>query len=137
MPSVVFLIIAIVAVGLLMLVAMALTSKQHSFDKEEYQTRWLRVENGLDRNNPKSYIVAVIDGDKLLDKALIEMGLSGKTMGERLKKVMGKLERPSAVWDAHRLRNGLAHRDDMNISYEQAKHALGAFKQALKDLGAI
>lgn len=137
MPSVVFLIIAIIAVGLLMLVAMMLTSRQHSFNKEEYQTRWLKVENGLDRNNPHSYTVAVMNGDKLLDKALIEMGLSGKTMGERLKKVMAKLERPSAVWDAHRLRNGLAHNTDVEISYEQAKHALGAFKQALKDLGAI
>lgn len=137
MPSVVFLIIAIIAVGLLMLVAMILTSKQHSFNKEEYQTRWLKIENGLDRNNPKSYIVAVMDGDKLLDRALQEMGLSGKTMGERLKKVMAKLERPSAVWDAHRLRNGLAHNSDFEINYEQARHALGAFKQALKDLGAI
>lgn len=137
MPSVVFLIIAIVAVGLLMLVAMMLTSKQHSFNKEEYQTRWLRVENGLDRNNPKSYVVAVMDADKVLDKALTEMGLSGKTMGEKLKKVMGKFERPSATWEAHRLRNRLAHQEDVEISYEQAKHALGAFKQALKDLGAI
>lgn len=137
-PSLVFLVIAIVAVGLLMLVAVALTGKRsHTFNVEEYQTRWLKVENGLVRDDPRSYSLSVIQADKLLDKALNEMGLPGKTMGERLKRVSDRFEKPNAVWSAHRIRNQIAHEHDFDVDYAQASRALAAFKQALKDLGAI
>lgn len=138
LPSLVFLVIAIIAVGLLMLVAIALTGKRsHTFDVEEYQTRWLKVENGLVRGDPRSYSLSVIEADKLLDKALNEMGLPGKTMGERLKRVTDKFEKPNAVWSAHKLRNQIAHEHGFDVDYAQASRALAAFKQALKDLGAI
>ncbi len=137
-PSLIFLVIAIIAVGLLMLVAMALTGKRHhTFDVEAYQTRWLKVENSLSKDDPGSFALAVIEGDKLLDKALNEMGLPGKTMGERLKRVTDKFEKPNAVWSAHRLRNQIAHEHGFELDYARAHRALVAFKQALKDLGAI
>lgn len=136
--SLVFLVIAIVAVGVLALIAMTLTGKHsHTFDIEEYQTRWLKIENGLIRDNPASYATAVINADKLLDRALNEMGLPGKTMGERLKRVTERFESPNAVWSAHKLRNQIAHEDDFQVGYSQANRALAAFRQALKDLGAI
>lgn len=136
--SFIFLVIAIVAVGILVLLAMTLTGKHsHTFDVEAYQTRWLKIENGLDREDPRSYSLAVIEADKLLDRALNEAGTPGKTMGERLKKVTSRFEKPNAVWAAHRLRNQIAHENDFEIDYGQANRALAAFRQALKDLGAI
>lgn len=138
MPSVIFLAIAIVAVGILILVAIALGGKRsYSFDTEEYQTRWLRIENSLVKNDPRTYSMAVIEGDKLLDKALNEMGTPGKTMAERMKKVNSRFEKPNAVWSAHKLRNQIAHEHDFEVEYGQASRALTAFRQALKDLGAI
>lgn len=136
--SAVFLVIAIVAVGLLMLVAMTLTGKRsHTFNVEEYQTKWLQIENGLVRDDPRTYSMAVLNADKLLDKALSEMGVSGKTMGERMKKASDRFENPNAVWGAHKLRNQIAHENDFDIDYGQASRALAGFKQALKNLGAI
>lgn len=140
MPSspIIFLVIAIVAVGVLALLAMTLTGRHsHTFDVEEYQTRWLKVENSLVRDDPRTYSMAVISADKLLDKALNELSLPGKTMGERLKRVADRFEKPNAVWSAHHLRNQIAHADDFEVEYGQASRALAAFKQALKDLGAI
>lgn len=136
--SLIFLIIAIIAVGILVLVAISLTNKHaYSFDVEEYQTRWLKIENSLDRHNPQSFQLAVLNADKLLDKALNEMGIPGKTMGDRLKKVGDQFSRRNAVWGAHILRNKLAHEDSFEIDYDQASRALAAFRQGLKDLGAI
>ena len=140
MPSspIIFLVIAIVAVGILALLAMTLTGRHsHAFDVEEYQTRWLKIENSLVRDDPRSYSMAVINADKLLDKALNELSLPGKTMAERMKRVNDRFEQPNAVWSAHKLRNQIAHADDFEVEYSQANRALAAFKQALKDLGAI
>ena len=136
--SIIFLLIAIAIVGILVFVAISITSKKrYSFDKEEYQTAWLRIENGLDKNNKATYPATIIEADKLLDKALTEMGAPGKTMGERLKKSGGRFSQLNAVWYAHKLRNQIAHEHGFTVEYTQARHALNSFKQALKDLEAI
>lgn len=136
--GVVTFIIAIVIVGVFLIVAMMLTKKRaHKFDVEEYQTRFLKIENCLNKNNPATFAMTIISGDKLLDKALMEAGVPGKTMGERLKKSGDKFSDANAVWRAHKLRNMIAHEDDMDLSFKQAAGALAIYKQALKDLGAI
>ena len=130
---------AIVIVGLLILVSISLTKKRgHTFDKEDYQVDFLRIENSLDRSNEASYAMAIVEGDKLLDRALCEMGVQGRTMGYRLKKI-GKEEfsQLNSVWHAHELRNQIAHESGFHPEYRQAEHALAIYKQALKDLGAI
>ena len=136
--SIIFLLIAIVIVGIMVFIAISITSKRrYSFDKEDYQTDWLKIENSLDKDNKQSYNSAVIDADKLLDKALNEMGLPGKTMGERMKRAGGYFSQANSVWYAHKIRNQIAHEHGFSVDYNQAKHALASFKQALKDLGAI
>lgn len=136
--GVVTFIIAIVIVGVFLVVAMMLTKKRaHKFDVEEYQTRFLKIENRLNKDNSATFAMTIISGDKLLDKALIEAGVPGKTMGERLKRAGDKFTDINAVWRAHKLRNMIAHEDDMDLSYKQAAAALAIYKQALKDLGAI
>lgn len=137
-PQMFFLVVAIVAVALLALVAMLLGGKRrHQFDVQAYQTRWLKIENGLERSDPRSYNYSILEADKLLDKALNEMGLPGQSMGERLKKLGDRLPNLNRVWYAHKLRNQIVHEDDFRVNYEQARQALNIFKQALKDLGAI
>ena len=131
-------IFAIIIVAIFVFVAISLTGKHgHRFNVEDYQVRFLAIENKLIKDNAASFTVAVIGGDKLLDKALIEMGAPGKTMGERLKRVGDKFTDVNAVWRAHKLRNALAHESGLEITYRQAVNALAIYKQALKDLGAI
>ncbi|MBR2725070.1 hypothetical protein IKF28_01350 [Candidatus Saccharibacteria bacterium] len=130
--------LAILIVAVLVFLAIVLTGKHgYVFNKEVYQTRFLEIENHLKKDNPASFVTTVIDSDKLLDKALMEMGISGKTMGDRLKKCEGRFSNINAVWRAHKLRNAIAHESDLEISYKQAFNALAIYKQALKDLGAI
>lgn len=131
-------IIAVVIVGVMILVAMFLTKKRaYHFNKEKYQARFLSIENHLVKTNSATFMKTVIDGDKLLDKAMVEMGIPGKTMGDRLKHSKDKFSDINAVWKAHKLRNALAHEDDLEITYRQAQVALMIYKQALKDIGAI
>lgn len=136
--GVVSFVIAVIVVAAFVLVAMTLTKKRaHHFNREEYQTRFLQIENRLSEENPATFVLTVINGDKLLDKAMVEAGIPGKTMGERLKRSGDKFTDINAVWRAHKLRNVIAHEDDMEVTYRQAASALAIYKQALKDLGAI
>ena len=137
--SIIPMLISLLIVGALVFVAVLLTNhKAYSFDKMEYQTDLLRIENSLRRENPNSYTTSVIDADKLLDKALCEMGVQGKTMGERLKRVgKEKFSQLNSVWRVHKLRNQLVHESGFHLEYAQAARALKTYRQALKDLGAI
>lgn len=136
--GVVTFIIAIIIVAILIFVAIGLTGKRtHKFNIQDYQVRFLRIENKLNKDNPATFPLAVIEGDKLLDKAMIEMGIPGKTMGDRLKRAGEKFTDTNAVWRAHKLRNVIAHEEDFDLSYRQASSAVAIYKQALKDLGAI
>lgn len=131
-------IFAILIVGVLVFVAILLSGRRtHHFNVEQYQARMLAIENKLQKDNPATYALSIINADKLLDKALTEMGVPGKTMGERLKKIPSKFTDINGVWRAHKLRNALAHEADFEVSWRQASNAIVIYKQALKDLGAL
>lgn len=131
-------IVAVLIVGVLIFLAILLTGKRgYTFNKQAYQAKFLEIENKFKQDNPASYVTTVIAGDKLLDKAMMEMGVPGKTMGDRLKRCGDKFTDVNAVWRAHKLRNAIAHETDIEVSYKRAYNALQIYKQALKDIGAI
>ncbi|MBQ6130112.1 hypothetical protein IJI72_00205 [Candidatus Saccharibacteria bacterium] len=130
---------SITVVGVLVFVSIVLTSKKrYTFDKMEYQTDFLAIENALEKSNRATYNLSIVEADKLLDKALLEMGIPGKTMGERLKRCgREKFSRLESVWRVHKLRNQIAHEPRFSVEYADARRALTIYRQALKDLGAI
>ena len=136
--GVVTFILAVLIVAVFVFVAILLTGKRgYHFNVQNYQAHFLAIENKLKQENPASYVTTIIEGDKLLDKAMVEMGIPGKTMGDRLKKAGDKFSNLNAVWRAHKLRNAIAHETGFEVSFRQATNALVVYKQALKDLGAI
>ena len=136
--GVVTFIIAILIVAVLIFVAILLTGKRgYHFIVTQYQSKFLASENKLSADNAATYSTTIIEADKLLDKAMIEMGVVGKTMGDRLKRIGSRFSNLNAVWRAHKLRNAIAHESDIEVTFKQASNALQIYKQALKDLGAI
>jgi len=134
----IFFVIAIVIVGAMVYIAVAMTRKSSvALDKEAYQTDFLKIENTLSRENELSFNAVVVDADKLLDRALLELKTPGKNMGDRLRAGKDKFSQLNAVWYAHKLRNQIAHEHRFQLDYKQARHALTTYRQALKDLGAI
>ena len=134
----VFFAVAILICAILLFIVINMT-KPHKvhLDKEKFQTNWLKIENSLEKTNPASWHLALINADKLVDTALRELYIPGQTMGERLKNAKGKLSSPNSIWHAHKLRNVIAHEADAEINFDQTRRAMGSFKQALKDLGAL
>lgn len=108
-----------------------------ALDVDRYRTSWLAIERQLIKGEEPSYQLAILNADKLLDQALKQKGFEGSTMGERMKSAKTVWSNANNVWTAHKIRNKIAHESDISVSYSQARGSLSAFKQALKDLGAI
>jgi len=135
--SIIILFAFVIVVGALLFAFVTFGKRPQRLDVEKYRTRWLTIEQSLIRDNEASYHLAVMNGDKLVDQALKDLGYSGKTMGDRLKATRGQLSHRDAMWKAHKLRNKIAHEPDVKVKYDHARMALAGFKRALKDLGAI
>ncbi len=131
-----FLVILIIAIGILAFIA-SRSKGRAILDQEKYRSDWLRIEQGVAKDNETSFHLAIINADKLLDRALRERGFSGATMGERMKAAQSVWNNANHVWGAHKIRNQIAHETDVKISYDTTRRSLAAFKQALKDTGAI
>lgn len=135
--------IAIFLIGILLvsgalLAVIALTKKSgRTLNVARYQSQWLTIENELQRDNRATYQLAILHADKLVDAALRDRGIKGNTMGERMKSAQSIWKNPDHIWGAHKVRNRIAHEPDSEVTYEIAARSLVAYKQALKDLGAI
>lgn len=137
-PAMLFILIAILLAAIVGVIFLVFGTKRvPQLDREVYQTRWLEIEHAVDASDSSSWQLSVIRADKLLDKALIERRLRGKTMGERMKSAQTIWKHADHVWSAHKLRNQVAHETDVHLTRDMTMRALSAYKQGLKDLGAI
>lgn len=137
-PATIFFLAAVLIAAVVGVVYLLVMSKQGpALNVQRYQTKWLEIENSVRRDNDASWQLAIMNADKLLDQALRERRFKGQTMGERMKSAQKVWKNANHVWGAHKVRNQLAHEVNADISYDITLRSLSAFKQALKDLGAI
>lgn len=125
--------ICLLAAVLLLLIKFAERSK--ALDSQVYREHWRKIETCLD--DEAKYQLAVIEADKLLDKAFKERGFRGQTMGERLVFASKHLSNKDDVWQAHKLRNRLVHEMGVQLTLKQTRRVLNIFARALKDVGAL
>lgn len=131
-----FLAVALV-IALVLFVYIGLFAKKHtSLDRDYYQRQWAIIGRQISGNQAELH-QAVLEADKLLDRALKERGLKGQTMGDRLKSAKTMLSNNNAVWQAHKMRNRLAHETGVRLTQGEVRGALSGFKSGLTDLGAL
>lgn len=81
---------------------------------------------------------AIIEADTLLDKILEMSGYTGENLGARLKQVeRGDVESLDDLWEAHKVRNRIAHEANFKLTSETAVLTLSRFEKALKELEYI
>lgn len=75
----------------------------------------------------------VLEADKVLDLALTVLGVEG-SMGDKLKTVGPRFSNINAIWQAHKLRNRIAHEPGISITDDEAQRAVKVFKEAVWSL---
>lgn len=106
--------------------------------KSTTRKKWAEIIQRVETGDEKTYSLAMIEADRLLEDILGRMGFGGKNIAERLRSVMpSDLPSVGDVWEAHKLRNRIAHETDFTPAKEETMRALGAYKKALEELKAI
>lgn len=133
----IFLVLILLFAGVILVFVFGKGRSAEGINKEKYHVAWLGIEQQLKRNDDSSFYLTILNADKLLDQALRERGFKGETMGERMKSAKGLWTNANQVWSAHKVRNRIAHETNVRVSFDETRRALAAFKQGLKDVGAI
>lgn len=134
MPIAAGLVIVIVLVGLGLLFVLS-RRPQSRLNHQWYDEQWRAIE-GQFSDGKSGQALAVINADKLVDKAMQQKNFGGTTMGERLKKHPTAFSDVNAIWRAHKLRNRIAH-DQVQVFEAECRTALNTLRQGLRDLGAL
>ena len=110
---------------------------QNNEQLQKIRALWPAVEGHLAQES--TYALAVSEADKLLDSALQATGVAGESMGERLKAAQPNF--PASmyqdIWDAHKLRNHLAHEMGATVGRAEAQQAVRTFRSALQHLTVL
>lgn len=99
------------------------------------QDRWQTLQKHC--ADKKTWHLAVTDADRLLDDVLKRRHYKGKTTGERLVSAQHDFTNNASLWFGHKLYNRITDEKIVKLSKQDTLEALGGFRQALKDLGAL
>lgn len=105
---------------------------------KEYQKiisqKWEQIIQRTQGADERVYRLAVIEADGLIDEILQKSGYQGKDMAERLKTIHpNELKNLDALWEAHKIRNRVAHEPDFYLSVSAAEKVLGIYEAVLKE----
>jgi hypothetical protein len=125
------------SIGVLILLALVIcilvwniTKKRKLSSSAERKIResWLLI------NQISDPVRKVLEADKVLDLALGLLGYPG-SLGEKLKKAGARFSDLQGLWNAHKLRNTVAHEMQAQPSLQEVDRAMRSFERALWDLG--
>lgn len=106
-------------------------------DKGFVHVRWHEIEQQVKRGGPAHLRQSIIQADNLVDYCLKKLGVSGDTLGERLRSGRSRFSDYDGIWRAHKTRNQVVHEADKELLSFEVKQMLAKFERALKDLGAL
>ncbi len=106
--------------------------------RKRARNTWANVERHFFAGDTNDLKIAVMEADTLLDEALRNAGVQGSQLGERLKRIgVSELPNIDDVWQAHKLRNRIAHEADLVLKRDLAERALTIYETALEHLGVL
>ncbi len=96
---------------------------------------WSNIVHRANTGTPENLRWAVMEADALVDHVLKQRGMPGETFADRLNEARFTGSKiVEKVFEAHRLRNELAHTPGFQMSSHQAERALVSFRDFLKEL---
>lgn len=100
--------------------------------------QWERVLNHIESTSESDWRLAVLEADIILDTLLDNMRLPGETMADKLKAVeKSDFTTIDSAWEAHKIRNQIAHEGDYVLSQHEAKRVVGLYQSVFEEFRII
>lgn len=96
--------------------------------------RWESVTKHISSTNMNDWKQAILEADMILDEILSKMGYRGESVGEKLKRVAtGDFKTLHEAWEAHKVRNDIAHTPGFTLTQLEAQQAIQNYKKVFDE----
>ena len=101
--------------------------------------RWQHIQSLIAGDKESEWREAILEADIMLDDALARKGYVGEGVGEKLNAVDSQeLASLQNAWDAHKVRNQIAHQGSMfKLSQELAGRTIAHFETVFRELNEL
>jgi hypothetical protein len=108
-----------------------------TYRKAGRESKLSAIHTHIDSDNPNDWKLAIIEADIILDQTLKERGYAGNSLGERLRSITpSQLASIDDAWDAHRVRNKIAHEGpDFILTKRIAEDTIARYMNVFRDFG--
>jgi hypothetical protein len=107
-----------------------------NISREQARKSWANIQQHFFRGGESDLKVSILEADKLLNEAMRDAGIMGIQLGDRLKKANAQdIPNLNDIWQAHKLRNQIAHESNFKLKRDLAERALNIYEVALTNLG--
>lgn len=104
----------------------------------EGNARWQKIKNLANSANSADWKIAILEADKILDEMTKRMGYEGDSIGDRLKKIEpSDFLTLNDAWEAHKVRNNIAHSPDFELNSRQVRDTLKRYENVFKEFHFI
>lgn len=98
--------------------------------------RWNVVKGYMESDTEELWRIGIIEADNMLREVLESKGYNGADVGEKLSNA--KFQTVQLAWDAHKVRNRIAHEgSEYKLSERDAKRAYNLYEAVFRELKAI
>ena len=107
--------------------------------KQAKNPRWDKIVDQSNSANPADWRQAIIDADVMLEELLQAQNYHGDGVGELLKAVdKSDFLTLDAAWDAHKVRNQIAHAGpDFDLTERETKRVIAEFEAVFREFEVI
>lgn len=101
--------------------------------------RWQHIQSLMEGSSKSEWREAITEADIMLDDALARRDYAGEGVGDKLKNIQrGDLATLDDAWEAHKVRNRIAHEGSaFDLSEELAHRTMQRYESVFRELSAI
>jgi len=102
-------------------------------------SRWNHIMSLIESGQENDWRQAIIEADIMLDELLTRLGYQGDSLGEKLRSVNSThFQTLNNAWDAHRVRNEIAHQGSAyQLSEHLAHRTIANYEAVFREHGEI
>lgn len=111
---------------------------EHAEERRDH-SRWAHVRELIESPHESDWRQAIIEADIMLDDLLSQLGYPGDSVGEKLKSVdPSRFHTLQNAWDAHKVRNEIAHSGSAyQLEEHMAHRTIALYETVMREHGEI
>lgn len=99
---------------------------------------WEKIQKLISSDNPNDWKFAVLEADKVLEMIVSNFAVPGDNLGEKMKNIeRGDFQTLEEAWQAHKVRNRIAHEHNFHLSLRDAQVAIENYKKVFQEFDFI